>query len=107
MGGFTAAAPSTGTFGGNQLGWDPIKVSDTAGFTDGDGNTYDQLVTEGPVVAMTIPGVAGGLGDGELLASAPATDGLGIAVLDADIRLWIPIFAKTGNYTGVLTLTAV
>jgi hypothetical protein len=107
MGGFTAAAPSTGTFGGNQLGWDPIKISDTAGFTDGDGNTYDQLVSEGPVVAMTTPGAAGGLGDGELLATAPATDGLGIAVLDADLTLWIPIFAKTGNYTGVLTLTAV
>jgi hypothetical protein len=103
MGTFTSA---TDHFSGSELGWTPIKTSDTAAFTDSDGNTYDQIVTAGPVVAPNSPN-ATGLSNLSVLGSAIAGQGLGIGVLDANLKLWIPITKKAGDYTGVLTITAV
>ena len=100
MGTFTAGAGKT--FSGSQLGWTPVKTSDTAPFTDADGNTYDQVVTAGGRVD---PNTAAGLGSGRVLGLAAATQGLGIAELDARLKLLIPVTAKSGVYRGTLTLT--
>jgi hypothetical protein len=103
MGNFTSGVNS---FSGSHLGWTPIKTSDTPAYdTDLDGILdYDQSVTAGPVVG---PSTVNGLGNGETWASAPAAAGLGIARLDADITLNIPVVNNTGTYTGVLTITVV
>ncbi len=93
------------TFSGSELGWTPIKTSDSPAFTDSLGNPYDQTVTAGPVVNPNST-VAGGLASGKQLAAAPAGAGLGIAVLDANLKLWIPVFDHSGTYTGILTITA-
>jgi hypothetical protein len=41
------------------------------------------------------------------LAYANAGHGLGLAQLDANLTLWIPVFDQAGHYSAVLTLTAV
>lgn len=83
----------TGSFPGDQLGWKPKKVSTTSGLT----------VERGPAIA---PGTGGGLGDGATLASSPAGSSLGIAELDADLTVKIPMQNKAGEYSGTLTMTA-
>jgi hypothetical protein len=40
-------------------------------------------------------------------ATSCASGGLGIATLDADLDLYIPIFAKADTYTGTLTISAI
>jgi hypothetical protein len=42
-----------------------------------------------------------------VLGDADAGVGLGIGKLDARLKLLIPITAKSGQYTGTLTITAV
>jgi hypothetical protein len=107
MGTFTQAIPGA-VISGDELGWTPAKTSDTGPVTFSDGSTYDQAVTAGGIVAPNQPNGTGlGSSSGKVLGSAAATDGLGIAVLDGALKLWIPITARTGNYTGVLTITAV
>lgn len=111
MGAFSAGPGKS--FSGGQLGWTPLTTSSTPSFTDASGNTYTQAVAAGAVVAPNTG--AGGLGGGAPLGTAAAaattgtntTGGLGIAVFDADLKLLIPVFAKSGTYTGVLTITAV
>ena len=93
------------TFSGSQLGWEPA-AQDTAAFTDSNGVGYDQVAAGGPIVAPNSAN-ASGLSTGRVLGSAAATDGLGIAKLDARIKLLIPVFAFSGNYTGTLTLSAI
>jgi hypothetical protein len=97
-------------FSGNDLGWHPVVTSFTPGFTSPDG-VYAQIVTAGP--DSTTPA---GLATARQLAHAPAkanigpnsnTGGLGIAQLDADLHLLIPIFAIHGNYVSILSITAV
>ncbi|MDP9073754.1 MAG: hypothetical protein M3N98_06160, partial [Actinomycetota bacterium] len=81
--------------------------------TDASGNIYAQAVAGGGVVAPGANG-GGGLGAGAPLGTAPpaatvgtsTTGGLGIAVFDCDLELYIPVFAKSGIYTGTLTITA-
>lgn len=102
MGTFTAGAGKS--FSGSQLGWTPVKTSDTAAFTDASGVTYDQTVNAGPVVAPNTPS---GMSSGRALGSAVANAGLGIAQLDARLKLLIPVTAKSGVYTGTLTISAV
>jgi hypothetical protein len=111
MGTFTNASGKT--FGGNQLGWTPKLTSTTASFTDGSGNSYAMTAAQGAVVAANTGG-AGGMSAGQPLGTAAAavttgtstTGGLGIAVFDANLKLLIPVFAKSGTYTGVLTISA-
>lgn len=88
--------PGTGTdrtFPGDQLGWVPALESFTTGLTVDLGD---------PVVA----GTAGGLGTSETLASSPAGSSLGIAEIDADLTVKIPMQNKAGEYSGTLTMTA-
>lgn len=94
------------SFHGSQLGWTPVKTSDSPAFDDADPATpaYDQIVTAGGVVN---PNTVGGLGDGETLGSSLAGQSLGIAQLDARVKLLIPVTAKSGNYTATLTISAI
>jgi hypothetical protein len=109
MGTFTQTIPGA-VIVGDQLGWTPIMTDDSDAVTFSDGSTYDQTVTAGPSVSPNQPSGTGlGSASGRQLATSPdaANAGLGIAKLDATLKLWIPITARTGNYIGVLTLTAV
>jgi hypothetical protein len=109
----TFASDSGKSFGGNQLGWKPLLTTETAPSTDGSGNTYAMNAAQGPAVPPNTSN--GGMSSGADLGSAtPAntignstTGGLGIAEFDADVHLLIPVFAKSGTYTGVLTITAI
>lgn len=97
------------TFSGSQMGWIPKPivdgVTDTGPITFSDGSTYDQDADAGAVVAPNTPN-ATGLSSGRILATAPAGDGLGTAILDARLLLLIPVTADAGDYTGTLTITA-
>lgn len=104
MGAFSAGAGKS--FSGSQLGWSPKKTSDTGAFTDSNGTTYDQVVTGGAAVAPNTANIDG-LSSGRALGSAAANAGLGIAELDARLKLLIPITAKSGTYTGTLTISAI
>lgn len=108
------------SFGGGDLGWTPAVTSTTPTFTDTSGTTYTQSVSPGSAVAAnTADGsgcagstpatfaCAGGLGSGALLAKGTTGSGLGIAKLDATLDLFIPIYARNGEYSGVLTISAV
>lgn len=90
------------SFSGNLVGWTPVVTddSDPAGTS-----TYDQIVTAG---APVVPGTANGLAapTGQVLASAQAGEGLGIATLDARIKVLIPVANSNGLYIGTLNLNA-
>jgi hypothetical protein len=94
------------TIDADELGWVPAKVSDTDGVTFSDGTTYDQTLVPG---AAVLPNQANGTGlsNGKQLAFAAEGSRLGIAVANAGLTLWIPITARNGTYTGVLTITAI
>ncbi len=113
-------APGGKVFSGNQLGWTPRVNRDTGPFTDALGNTYNQTVVAGPgsvqnnpvgLTAIPAPGAA----NANTLVTAAAragtaptfTGGLGIAVMDARLKLAIPVTALSGNYTAVLTISAI
>ncbi|GAC1594008.1 MAG: hypothetical protein NVS3B21_15610 [Acidimicrobiales bacterium] len=108
-----SAASGTKTFSGSQLGWTPVVTSTTPAYTDSIGNQYTQVSTKGANVAPNTPN-ATGLSTGGSLGTAPAragtapnfTGGLGTAVLDARVKLLIPVTAQSGTYTGTLTLSA-
>jgi hypothetical protein len=94
------------TFPGNYMGWTPVVTSDS-GLTLAN---YNQVATAGGIIAPSGNSAAGplvGLGTSKVLASANAGQGLGIAVLDARLKLFIPLTAKNGVYVGTLTFTAV
>lgn len=101
---FSAGAGKT--FAAGQLGWTPVRTSDSAPFTDASGKTYDQDVTAGAAVPPNTSDANNGLGAGRTLASAAASKGLGVAVLDARLRVLIPVTAASGVYTGTLTVSA-
>ena len=131
MGTFQNAAQPVGpraTFGGAHLGWVPANPQTSPTYTDPDGTTYTQTVSKGATIAPntadgagcsgTTPAnfaCAGGLGSGALLAKGATgsssgtalTGGLGIARLDAALNLYIPLYALGGEYSGVLTISAV
>lgn len=87
-------------FAGSLLGWSPVVTDDSDASFDG----YDQLVIAGAVVG---PGVASGLASARALAFAPAGRGLGIASLDARLKLLIPVTADAGTYTATVTITTI
>jgi hypothetical protein len=107
------------TFSGNDLGWAPKPVhAFSQPFVSPDG-PYSMAPAKGVTVA---PGTTPGLGTGtttstdtlvagsvpgQTLAFALTGHGLGLAQLDADLTLWIPVFNQAGHYTAILTLTAV
>ncbi|MCU1390920.1 MAG: hypothetical protein JWL72_4258 [Ilumatobacteraceae bacterium] len=92
----------TSTFSGNYLGWQPVVTSSSGTTLAG----YTQAVTAGPILQ---PALATGLATNKALASAPVgnatSGGLGIATLDARLKLLIPLTARNGNFTSTLTFT--
>lgn len=88
------------TFRGAYLGWTPVVTSDSGVSFDG----YDQLVVGGQVVT---PGQGTGLSTPRALAAAPLGRGLGIATLDARLRLLVPVTADAGTYNATLTITII
>lgn len=105
---FTMSDLSSGsdTLSGNQLGWSAVKT-DTPAFTDGFGNSYDQNVTlVTPSMVANTAGAAGAGSAHSVIQALDANDGLGIATLDARLKLLIPIHALNGTYAGTLTINA-
>jgi hypothetical protein len=108
------------SFSGDNLGWAPKTVhAFSQPFTAPGEPTYSMAPAKGGLV---VPATLGGLGTGttvstdglvsgsvpgQTLAYASSGHGLGLAQLDADLTLYIPVFKAAGHYTGVLTLTAV
>lgn len=100
------------SFSGNLLGWNPEVTYDSAPNLDG----YDMSVAAGGVREATSTASTSGLGDvsnetnttlAQSLAKSPAGSSLGMAVVDARLRLLIPVTANSGTYTGTLTFTTV
>jgi ABC-type phosphate transport system substrate-binding protein len=80
-----------GDIPGNQLGWVPTSTS----------------LSDGAVLGITIAPASPGLGTTvATLASANAGTGFGTSALGANLTLAIPPTAPSGDYSGVLTLTA-
>ena len=92
------------TFSGNLVGWSPVVSETTDPVIPGE---YDQVVTDG---ADVVPGTTGAgglaLATGQVLATAAPAAGLGVAVLDARIKVLIPVRNSRGVYQGTLTLNA-
>ncbi len=80
-------------FSGDLVGWSPAPAETTAG----------QTVTPGTAV---VPGTVGGLSAPQVLASALPLQGLGVAALNARIKVLIPVAVNQGAYVGTLTLNA-
>ena len=104
--------PGGETFSGNHLGWDPEKTWDSAATLAG----YDMTVTAGTARQPVAPSSTAGLGDAsnetnnllaKALAKANTGAGLGMAVIDARVRLLVPVTVNAGTYTGTLTFTIV
>jgi hypothetical protein len=89
------------SFSGDYVGWTPVVTYVTPPQV---GWAYTMKVTAGPDVQQ---GVANGLSAGATLASSPVGQSLGIAQLDARIRLLIPTAIKAGTYHGTLTFQAI
>ncbi len=89
------------SFSGNFLGWTPVLTGKSGASI---GGLYNQTVT---VTGMVPPNNATGLKTTTAMASAASTKGLGIATLDARLRLLIPITAVNGLYSATLTFSAV
>lgn len=112
MSAFASTTDNTDTFSGNLLGWDPEVTWDSNANLDG----YDMVVTAGGVRQPQETASTTGLGDASnstnttlassLAQSAPGAS-LGQAVMDARVRLLIPVTADAGTYRGVLTFTTI
>jgi hypothetical protein len=89
------------SFSGNYLGWTPVLTSDSLPTIDG----YDQVATSGPVA---LPDSVGGMASAtKPLGEAAPGEGLGLAVFDARLKLFVPLSAKNGFYTATLSLTVI
>jgi hypothetical protein len=91
------------SFSGNYLGWHPIVTDDSDANLDG----YDQTVLPGPPVGPSGSLSATGLTTPQPLAYAVSGQGLGIATLDARLRLLIPVTVDSGTYTSTITITVI
>jgi hypothetical protein len=91
------------SFSGNKLGWVPVMTDDSDATLD----LYNQNVTAGAVRNPAAESSTTGLKTAQPLASAPVGAGLGIATLDARLKLFIPLTAKNGTFTGTLTFTTI
>ena len=101
----SGGTPVSGTqsFSGDYLGWSPALTGDSGASMAG----YNQTVTlpVGTVAPTTTAGA--GLTSGKVMANAAPGVGMGIATLDAGLKLLIPLTAVNGVYTAVLTFSAV
>ncbi len=91
-GSVSAFTDGTSSFPGSNLGWTPAVTS----------STVDAVA--GLAVA---PATGSGLSAPATLASAPAGHAKGTATIDAALALRLPLSTPAGDYSGVLTLTAV
>jgi hypothetical protein len=89
------------TFDGSYLGWTPQVTDDSDPVG---GSTYDQVVTPGPQV---LPGTDPGLTVNSILGESLANEGLGIATMDARMKLLIPASADAGDYAATLSLSVI
>jgi len=80
------------SFSGSALGWTPALGANTGGAVAG---------------AEVVAGAGSGLKGGATLVSAPEGHAAGSVAVDAGLDLSIPLSTPAGDYTGVLTLTAV
>jgi hypothetical protein len=120
MSNFTSTSDANDTFSGNLLGWNPEVTWDSLANLDG----YDMEVLPGDIRQPVASSSGAGLGpngatndaaqaDGTLgsransLAKSTIGKSLGMAVLDARLRLLIPVTADAGTYTGTLTFTTI
>ena len=106
MSNFTGTTASSNVVSGNYLGWTPYIQNFTAPIAGGYGG---QIVTAG---AQVLPGTGAtaattgqGLGSGRRLAQAAPNAGLGVAQMDARLRMLIPATAKNDTYVGILNFT--
>ncbi|MEK7422450.1 MAG: hypothetical protein AAB131_01285, partial [Actinomycetota bacterium] len=88
---------------GNYLAWHPGVSDDSDPNLDG----YDQTVVAGPSVEAVASTSTAGLVTPKPLAYAVAGQGLGIATLDARLKLLIPVTARSGTYTATITITVI
>lgn len=86
------ASGGSASFPGSSLGWSPSVTENTGG------------AVAGPLVR---PSTGSGLTAGATLVSAPAGHAAGSVTADAALDLRIPLDTPAGDYTSVLTLTAV
>ncbi len=109
---FTSTTDATDTFSGNLLGWDPEVTWDSNANLDG----YDMAAAAGGARQPQATVSTTGLGDASnstnttlagSLSKSNAGTSLGMAVMDARLRLLIPVTADAGTYTGTLTFTTV
>ncbi|MFE5307061.1 HtaA domain-containing protein [Isoptericola sp. NPDC056605] len=80
------------SFSGSALGWTPALGANTGGAVAG---------------TAVVAGSGSGLKGGATLVSAPEGHAAGSVAVDAGLDLSIPLSTPAGDYTGVLTLTAV
>ncbi len=96
---FTSAGSS---FSGNFLGWTPVAATASSAVT---GGGYQQLVTPGE---PTLPDIVNGLASGaRTLGQAPPEHGLGMALLDARLKVLIPASAGSGVFHSIITITVI
>ena len=103
MSNFVGTVSNTNTINGSYLGWTPY-IQNTTPIT---GTGYLQTVTAG---SQVLPGTGvvsglGGLANGRRLSQAAPNLGLGVAQMDARLRLLIPTTANNDTYTGILNFT--
>jgi len=95
------------TFSGRNLGWTPQPAAVTPPIPADDVHAgYTQVVGAGPQV-VEITEAGNGLKASRVWASAAAGQGLGIALLNANIAVMIPIFNNDGIYSATLQITAI
>ena len=103
MSDFVGTVSNSNVIDGDYLGWTPY-VQNTTPTT---GTGYTQTVARG---LQVLPGTgvvsgSGGLGSGRRLSIATENLGLGIAQMDARLRMLIPTTANNDVYTGILNFT--
>jgi len=103
MSNFVGTVSNTNIINGSYLGWTPY-IQNTTPIT---GTGYLQTVTAG---SQVLPGTGvvsglGGLANGRRLSQAAPNLGLGVAQMDARLRLLIPTTANNDTYTGILNFT--
>ena len=118
MSNFVSTTDAGDFFSGNLLGWNPEVTWNSTANLDG----YDMQVAPGDVRQPQATASTSGLGaasnstnttQAQSLATTARTglaegaNSLGMAVIDARIRLFIPVTADAGTYKGTLTFTAV
>ena len=112
MSSFVSTTDATDSFSGNLLGWDPEVTWDSSATLDG----YDMVVNAGGVrqpepssstTGLGAPFNSTNTGLAGSLAQSPGGSSLGQAVIDARLRLIIPVTADAGTYRGTLTFTTV